>query len=437
MQKSMKTIFNYKNMAALGLIMLLSIRGVAQEEQILVSEEPALSQTEKLDQKIQFLENALKSLQKFKVSGYIQTQYQWGEKDASLKVGAANENPEESFSRIGIRRGRIKFTYEDGIASGVFQLDMTEKGVGIKDAYLNVKDPWIGTMALKAGVFDRPFGYEISYSSSRRESPERSIVFQTLFPEERDLGAMLTLQAPKTSPWNVLKLEGGLFAGNGIKQETDSRLDFIGHLSANKSIGSDIKIGGGVSYYNGGVFEGTKKIYTMNGSEFIVDSMADNLGKYAKREYVGFDFQFSIMSVLGMTQLRAEYLMGQQPGSSSSSKSPNASTLPTNDTYIRNFTGGYVMLVQDIGQLPFSAVVKYDWSDPNTKVSGDEIGTNKTGKADIAQHTFGVGMLWRATNNLRLQTYYELNKNETSNHLSGYDSDRKDDVFTLRLQYKF
>ncbi len=441
MQKSMNAkknvIIFYRAFIVLSVFLCLSVKGSTQEADTAALQEPVLTSTEKLEQKNQFLEEGLKILQKFKVSGYIQTQYQWGEKDASLKVGGANENPEESFSRFGIRRGRIKFTYENGIASGVFQLDMTEKGVGIKDAYLNVKDPWIGTIALKAGIFDRPFGYEISYSSSRRESPERSTIFQTLFPEERDLGAMLTLQAPKTSPWNILKLEGGLFAGNGIKLETDSRLDFIGHLSANKNIGSDIKIGGGVSYYNGGVYEGSKKIYTMDGSGFIVDSTDDNLGKYAKREYVGFDLQFSVMSILGMTQFRGEYLTGQQPGSSSSTKSPNSSTLPTNDTYIRNFNGGYIMLVQDIGQLPFSAVLKYDWYDPNTKVSGDEIGTHKTGKADIAQNTFGVGVLWRATNNLRLQAYYEFNKNETSANLAGYDSDRKDDVFTLRLQYKF
>ena len=158
--------------------------------------------------------------QSVKFSGYIQSQYQYGEKDAALKVGTSNENPEESFNRIGIRRGRFKLTATDGkLASGVFQVDVTEKGVGFKDAYLNLKDPWFNTIQLRAGIFDRPFGNEISYSSSRRESPERSTLFQTLFPEERDLGAMLILQPAKTSVWNILKLEAGLFAGNGINRK--------------------------------------------------------------------------------------------------------------------------------------------------------------------------------------------------------------------------
>ncbi|NDV45887.1 hypothetical protein D0T49_02330 [Paludibacter sp. 221] len=399
-------------------------------------EQSSTERIEKLEQENKLQSEAIKKLQKLKISGYVQGQIQWGEENASLKVGSANENPEESFNRVGIRRGRIKFTYEEGIASGVFQLDITEKGVGIKDAYLSIKAPWLKSISLKAGVFDRPFGNEISYSSSRRESPERSAVFQTLFPDERDLGAMLTLQAPKTSALNFLKLEAGLFAGNGIKQDADNRKDFIGHLSANKAW-KNIQLSGGVSYYNGGVYQGSENIYTMNGTSFVLDNNADNIGKFAKREYIGLDAQFGVKSILGATCLRAEYLFGTQPGKDSGSKSPNATSLPANDTYIRNFGGGYVILVQDLGKLPLAAVLKYDWYDPNTKIFGNEIGQSNTAKGDIAQNTFGFGMLWNANANIRLTAYYEINKNEKTEVLSGYEKDRKDDVFTLRMQYKF
>ena len=394
-----------------------------------------LTPVEALEQRTQMIDESLTLLQKFKVSGYIQTQYQWGEKDASLKVGSGNSNRDESFDRFGIRRGRMKFTYEDGIASGVFQLDMTEKGVGIKDAYLGIKDPWAGTNVLKAGVFDRTFGNEISYSSSRRESPERSTIFQTLFPEERDLGASLTLQAAKTSPWNFLKLEAGLFAGNGIKQETDNRKDFIGHLSAARNIGSEAKWGLGVSYYNGGVFQGNENIYKMNGNAFVLDNNPDNKGKFAKREYIGFDGQFSIMSAIGLSQIRAEYLFGTQPATSSNSKSPNSSTPIIADTYIRNFSGGYIIFVQDLGQLPLSAVIKYDWYDPNTEIAKNDVGQKGTGSADLSQNTLGLGMLWRVNKNIRVQAYYELNSNEKTESLAV--NDIKSDAFTLRLQYKF
>lgn len=252
------------------------------------AQETSVSQSADTEKRLGTLESEVAKLKRLKVSGYIQGQFQWGEEAASLKVGSANENPEKSFSRFGIRRGRIKFAYEHGVASAVFQLDVTEKGVGFKDAYLNLKDPWIKSLQLRAGVFDRPFGYEISYSSSRRESPERSTVFQTLFPDERDLGTMLVLQAPNTSPWSVLKLEAGLFAGNGIKQETDSKKDFIGHLSASKEW-EKISFGAGLSYYNGKVYHGTANVYTMAGNGFELNDDAANEGKFAKREALGCD----------------------------------------------------------------------------------------------------------------------------------------------------
>jgi len=372
-----------------------------------------------------------------KLSGYIQPQYQYGEKDAALKVGTPNENPDESFSRIGIRRGRIIVNADDGkLTSGVLQVDMTEKGVALKEASIDIKDPWINTLQLRAGAFLRPFGNEISYPTPQLESSEKSIFCQTLFPEEQDVGAMLVLQPAKTSAWNILKLEAGFFAGNGVKQETDSRRDFIGHLSVAKTVG-DFSYGAGVSYYNGSVYRGTENVYRMNGKGFELNSDPSNKGKFAKREYIDFDLQLALESSWGTTQLRTEYVFGQQPGSAGSSKSPNASVLPSVDTYIRNFNGAYAIFVQDLGALPFSAVLKYEWYNPNTKVSGDEIGENGTSQTDLRYDTFGFGALWKINPALRLQAYYEINRNETTANIPDMNKDLKDNVFTLRLQYKF
>lgn len=405
-------------------------------QQDTIQKESSLSNSE-LIPKITELEDGINQLKKLKISGYIQTQFQYGEKDASLKVGSSNEDKTRSFSRIGIRRGRIKMAYTQGIGSGVFELDMTEKGVGVKDAYLKLTDPWLNSISTTIGVFYRPFGYEISYSSSQRESPEYSTISQTFFPEERDLGAKITLQAPKTSPWSILTLDAGLFAGNGIKMETDSRKDFIGHLAVNQTIKDNLKIGGGISYYYGGVYQGSKNVYQNDGSGFSLNSDEINIGKFAKREYFGLDFQLAILSKIGLTKLTSEYLFGTQPGGINDSKSPNASILPTSDVYIRNFRGGYAMLVQDFGSLPVSAIVKYDWYNPNTKVKGNDIGMNNTNAGDIAFNTLGLGLQWKIDNNFRMTAYYEIVKNETSTHLNGYESDRKDNVFTLRMQYKF
>lgn len=380
----------------------------------------------------------IKALQKFKVSGYIQSQLQMGQQDALMVVGAPNENPDKSFNRIGIRRGRIKFTYTEGIASGVFQLDLTEKGIGFKDVYINVMDPFVKSSSLRAGIFDRPFGYEIRYSSSMRETPERSNIFNTLFPGERDLGAMLTLRAAPSSKWNFIEVNAGLFSGNGIRQDTDSRKDFIGHIKAEKDINPNIHIGLGASYYNGSIFQGTENVYTMQGGSFVLSSDESNIGKFAKREYVGFNAQFISQSNIGKTKIVGEYLYGTQPGVKGSSKSPNSSTQIIADTYIRSFNGGYVLLSQDLGKLPISALVKYDMYNPNTKVSANKIGdATGTGGTDVAYNTLGLGLVWWANKSLRVQALYEFVKNETSENLEGYTHDRKDDLFTLRLSYKF
>ena len=375
-------------------------------------------------------------IEKLHLSGYIQGQYQWGEEDASLKVGTANEKDKGSYSRLGLRRGRIKLTYEEKIVTTVIQIDFTEKGIALKDAYFNIEDPWTRCISLQAGIFKRPFGDELAPSSSKRESPERSIIFQTLFPDVRDVGAMITFNAPKSLPLNILRLEAGLFAGNGIKQETDSKRDFMGRLSIGHKW-ENMTLRGTLSYYNGRVYQGSENIYTMYGNGFELNDNITNKGKYAKREYKGIGILFSAKSRLGITTVGSEYLSGQQPGTAESNKSPNSSSLPSHDTYIRNFRGGYITLVHKIGKSPFSAVAKYDWFDPNIKVAHNGIGENGTGIADIAKSTIGCGMLWDINNAIRLTTYYEFNRNETSTRLPDYSGDIKDDIFTLRLQYTF
>ncbi len=428
---------------ALGLLSPLMVFSQAAEK---------IDSVNMLDQRLTSVEDVLTGAKKLKFSGYVQTQWQSAQVDSlgstpmDLKVGAGIGDIEKrakatDINRLGVRRGRIKLAYEDFGCQGVLQFDITEKGLGIKDAYLNILDPWVGYVSVKGGVFDRPFGYEISYSSSRRETPERSRVFQTLFPDERDLGAMLAIQAPKTSPWTVLRLEAGLFAGNGINTDNDSKKDFIGHLTYTNAT-STMKYAIGASYYNGFIAQLNKNIYHIDGDKFIT-AAGDSTG-FSKRQYFGFDGQFSMSSVAGLTSLRAEYLFGMQPGSDKSSGSPSSkgqfvgAGTAIGDTYIRNFAGGYVNLVQDIADTKHSIVVKYDWYDPNTKIAGDKVGVSgsKTTKADMAYSTLGLGYMYRMNNNVRITAYYDMTTNE-STKVKGYFGDAKDNLFTLRVQYKF
>jgi hypothetical protein len=429
---------------------------------MLKAQDMEMSKIEQLEQRTQVLENAVKSLQKIKVSGYIHAQYQFAQTDAdgmNFKLAKARNAYETSelkdYGRFGLRRGRVKFTYEDGIASGVVQIDVTEKGIDdngrnvvmFKDIYLQVKDPWMGTNMLKAGVFERPFGFEIAYSSSRRESPERSRIFQTIFPDERDLGFSLTLQPAKTHPLNILKFEGGLFAGNGIRPQISSKMDFIGRLSVLKPVGSDVSIGAGVSAYLGGVLQtGDPRIFVMKNKEWVVDNdNENNIGKYAKRQYIGFDAQFNVMTAAGLTQIRGEYIFGEHAQNEAGSWNYKFVGIQTGPVYMRKINGGYAILTQDVEKTPFTFVAKYDWYNPNTQISGNDIANSR----ELNMSNIGLGIYWRINPALRLTAYYDIVKNETTNQLPdtkdeagkitayGWDKDRKDNVFTLRLQYKF
>ena len=397
-----------------------------------------------------FAQNDSDSLKHLKINGYIQTQWQYGEQAAALKVGAPN-TASTPFNRFGIRRGHLIFSYaNESLFSGVLDMNVVDKygtngtSLRIWQAYFDVKDPWWRTCAIRTGLFNRPFGFEIGYSSSLNESTERSRFEQTLFPDDGDLGTMIILQPKATSPLSFIKFEGGLFAGNGINPDIDNRKDFIGHLSASKSTGSSIQYGGGLSYYNGGVYQTNDNVYTMVGNKFVLNNDASNTGKYAKREYFGLDGRFRLQTAIGITQVRGEYIWGTQPGTAISSMSPNSASLPApQDTYIRPMMGWYAMIVQKLGMSPFSAVIKYDVYNPNTKVKDDEIGLNGTSATDIEYSTLGLGCLFDPTSQFRVLLYYEIVKNETSSNLAtpnwqnDFSKNRKDNIFTLRLQYKF
>ncbi|MDD4921865.1 MAG: porin [Bacteroidales bacterium] len=385
---------------------------------------------------------------KLKISGYVQMQYQKAD-TAGISSFAGGNFASGVDNRMLIRRGRVKFAYDNEGSQAVMQFDITEKGLGIKDAYVSVTDPLIKVFSLTGGVFDRPFGYEISYSSSTRETPERSRIFQTLFPGERDLGARLTIQAPKTSSWNFLRLELGLFNGNGIAVETDSYKDFIGHLSATKTSSNEKMVWGiGASMYKGGFAKTADKTYSINEVDGVKVFTASNnkIGDKSNRHYFGVDGQFSYDWALGITQVRAEYLTGTQPGLASSSSSLTAAA--SGNVFNRKFNGYYVYFIQNILQTPLQAVVKYDVYDPNTEVAGNEIGETATGAlatnaTDAKFSTLGLGLNYRFNSNVKIMAYYDIVANEKianlakPSTLTDLSRDRKDNVFTLRMQYKF
>jgi phosphate-selective porin len=383
-----------------------------------------------IDKRVKDLENKVKDASQLKLSGYGQFEYRNIEKSYSVSPYPASQN------EFRVRRGRLKAEYKTDLLGAVIQIDATQGGLSIKDAYLDFRMPFANFVTLRGGLTKVVVGHEILQSSSDRYAPERARVATTLVPSERDVAALLTIQGPKNHILNPFTLNLQLVNGAGIANGYANTKNFVARLSYANTFG-DFKLGIGASTYQGGAYQPTSKVFTMDGSKFTVDDNADNVGQYASRTYYEGDLTLTYKSSAGSTFLAGEFWGGEQPGTSSSSTSFGAA--PTTDIYVRPFSGIIAQLGHQITNTGLTVAVKYDIYNPNTAVSGDEIGATDsyTTAGDIAYNTFGAGLIYEPVKNLRFTLWYDMITNETSNALSGYQEDKKDNILTLRMQVKF
>jgi phosphate-selective porin len=385
-------------------------------------------------------------MKRLKITGYVQPQFQYIDSAGAPSVAGGDfvNGTNKYFSRFMMRRGRFKFTYTYENVLLMVNTDVTEKTLAMRETYAKITDPWLNMFSLTAGLLQVQFGYELTQSSSERETPERARHNQTLFPTERDLGIFGSVVFPKSMPKLYgLKLDVALMNGSaGVTPEFDSNKDFTARIQYGRTIKSEkFSWALGVSHYNGGYKTGTVKDYNYKvfdngdkGFDFSPDTA--NYSRLANRIYYGVDAQASVDWKIGITTIRAEYIMGENPGTDKTNKSPSA--LPTSAIYHRQFDGAYFYLIQNIFQTRFQFVAKYDWYDPNIKIAGEEIGKTgtRTNLADIRFDTFGAGLTYRVNHNCKIIVYYDYVLNEKTK-VTGYTGDIKDNVLTVRMQIKY
>jgi hypothetical protein len=377
------------------------------------------------------------------ITGYLQTQYQRAQSEGILSFSGGDFS-KNSRDRFIIRRGRLKIDRVDKYSSIVFQIDATQNGVQLMDAFIQLYRPTSKDLIFTAGLFNRPFGHSIVYSSGFRDFPERARVFQTLMPRERDIGAMISYH-----PKNIFKFitaDLALVSGSGYAaRDYDSKKDVIGNLAfkfdslANKKL----HIGFGGSVYKGTVRNDTESYYTFEGDQYVKHSGAENVGWNAKRDYFGGNLQLQYDNTFGKTIFKAEYIGGTQPGVASSPSingpmaSQSFSAQPTTDLYLRPFSGYYLWLTQQIAKSKFTALLAYDAYDPNRKLKESDIGLkSNTSAGDIKFSTLGYGLTYVLNTRVKITLYNEHVVNDPTS-LPGYTEDLKDDVFTARLQYRW
>jgi hypothetical protein len=394
--------------------------------------------------------NLYKKYDHLQISGYLQPQFQVAS-DTSVNSFSGGNFGSGSNNRFTLRRGRIRFDYarftKDHFPSlqFVFQFDGTERGVFIRDFWGRAWDSKWQLYSFTAGMFARPFGYEVNYGSADREAPERGRMSQILMRTERDLGAMVSFEPQnKSHRLYKLKIDAGLFNGQGLSGplEYDSYKDFIGQVYWKQTeIAHNLLLSGGISFLEGGIKQPGKYRFVIkhsagNAGVFLADSL-HKPGSKMPRRYSGINAQLKWKNKWGATELRGEYWQGVQTGTRASSETPGTIAYGDN-LYVRKFSGGFITFVQSIVTPNNQLIVKYDWYDANRDVKGLEIGSpgSNLNQADITFRTFGLGVLHQFNENLKLLLFYDIVKNESTS-LASYQSDVSDNVLTCRLQFRF
>ncbi len=422
-----------------------------------------------IDERLMTSESEVSKLSKIKFSGYMQGQIDNFENKAT--------SPANSFS---LRRARLKAAYEaaDGVKF-VLQSDFLPSGFALKDAYVVLNEHWIKsgifakTFSLTAGKFNR-LNYEVEYSSSQRELPERSGVIRAIYPGERAIGFKIEAN-PEIIP---LKIQFAMFNGNdgGINQFSDTTGKTSSNLVENKDIDNfkdimvratySFKLGsfGGLDIGAHGYFGSLKSntYATLLGDYKTIET--SKIGNAVKRNWFGGEFQL-FADVLGGLSLKGEYITGKN-AMLGGSKFSNGNLLPN---FQNNFEGYYVYFIKNVG-VKNQFAFRYDFYDPNTDIKGadikvikyagdntNKIGSLKSSKIDLAYSTFNFAWHYYFDDNIRITLAYAIIQNETvgkdaagfGNLTESYTkpdgtTDKNDyskifpqNQFTLRLQAKF
>jgi Phosphate-selective porin len=374
-----------------------------------------------LDDRVLVNEADLAKLNKIKVSGYIQAQWEYYSKD----LVKTNE-PTNTFY---IRRARIKFTYEpaDGVKF-VLQPDFSTGNLSLKDAYAVVNLPFVKDWTLWAGQFNRP-DYEVEYSSSQREVLERSRLIRAIYPGEREIGAKLEYIGSKVPLKFQLMAMNGNFTGANAK-DVDSKKDIMARLvysikMPSAGLGIDL---GGTGYFGGNRAKTNQYVLESNG---VADSVA--VGDYLKKQWFGAEIQV-FADVLGGLSLKGEYIAGTNSTPSTIASTATMAAKKADPNKVNNFSGYYVYLIKNIGQKN-QFVAKYDFYDPNTKLSGDAAGSN------VNYKTLTLAWQCYVNDNIRISLNYEMPQNEKSasvKNIAGIAGTQlSDNTLGIRIQAKF
>lgn len=374
---------------------------------------------EGIDETVNTLTTDVSGLKKLKISGYFQGQYQHTDKMGGFGKDAYDAN-ESIQDRIMLRRARVKFDYKGKNTGVVIQGDFLNSGFTLKDAYLDFTEPFANLLKFRVGLFNRP-NFEVEYSSSQRESMERSEVIRTLYPNERDLGAMITI-----NPDDMFNLQVAAFNNTytgPIRQLLPNHkyfpLYYMLRLTKEFYVPSaDLAFDLGAHARIGQMAANNTSTIASETNTAVTNAVA--IGDGINRTWYGVEGRI-FWDFLGGMKILGEYIMG--------SNADQMSTDGSKAIRLREFAGYYVLFVKNLGT-DWQLALKYDSYDPNTKIADGDI----TNANDLTINTIGLGIHNYTLDKIRLSLWFDLISRQTND---AFTTSPVNNLTTLRFQYKY
>ena len=385
-------------------------------------------------------------LQGIVFSSYVQAQYEHHQdSEDQLRQGGVVLNQD----RFVLRRARLKIEKEWEYASILAEIDGNSvKGpaIGFQHAEASLlyrggePVPTPPLLKLTLGLFDVPFGNELTESPRARFFLERSLASRSFFPAEPDLGLRISTQLGWLRA-SVALMNGeplGEKSGFSLRDPSSSK-DIVARAGAVVRPSSHVDIAGGVSVLNGkGFHPGTDagkasvawKDVNENGQIDAGELTASpatspTLSQSFDRWAVGADLRLGLETPVGWLRLSGELMSGSNMDRGLFVADPVLTSIDSREL------GVAVSVTQEI--MRYGVVgFRFDTYDPNAD-SRDRQG-GKLLPSSQAVRTFSPMVGLMIPDRARLLFQYDVQRDELGRDPRGVPTDLANDTWTLRLQ---
>jgi hypothetical protein len=377
-------------------------------------------------------------------TGFVQAQYQRNQisEDQLLQSDAPlNQN------QFVVRRARLQVDRLWDFAAAGVELDAgTARGprISIKRADGSIfyrgdnAAPLPPLIALNAGIFDSPFGYELVQSSQTRYFMERSQGSLALFPSEQDAGAKLW-GAVSFVRYAVAFMNGEPIDDAHFPRDPNNNKDAIARFCAEGSPAKSFILAGGTSFaYGKGFHAGqsatkpgvvwvdTNEDGTHQAGEFFgVPGAAATPSENFERWAIGLDLGLTLTTQLGKSHLYGEAFVASNYDRGYVPSDPIGSGVDARQL------GGYVALTQEL--LRYGVVgFRFSYYDPNSDIIEVRGGRALPKTQTVKTYSPLAGLVLPGRARLLLQ--YDFVRDYAARDIVGVPADAKNDQFTARLQ---